>query len=78
MHPQCKRHLGGTLTAGTTGTRTFRVEPGPTKVLRTAAEREHRSVVNMVEMMTQDSCGPNWIDFVDIRSVKVSCHAIRC
>ena len=42
-------------TAKTT-TLTFRIEPGLKKALRTAAEREHRSIANMVEVMIRDHC----------------------
>lgn len=43
-------------TAKTT-TLTFRVEPGLKVALRTAADREHRSIANMVEVMIRDYCG---------------------
>lgn len=44
--------------AGTkTATLTFRIEPGLKEALRTAAEREHRSIANMVEVMIRDYCG---------------------
>jgi hypothetical protein len=46
--------------AGTkTATLTFRIEPGLKEALRTAAEREHRSIANMVEVMIRDYCGRN-------------------
>ncbi len=43
-------------TAKTT-TLTFRIEPGLKEALRTAADREHRSIANMVEVMIRDYCG---------------------
>jgi len=44
--------------AGTkTATLTFRIEPGLKEALRTAAAREHRSIVNMVEVMIREYCG---------------------
>lgn len=44
--------------AGTkTATLTFRIEPGLKEALRTAAEREHRSIANMVEVMIREYCG---------------------
>ena len=44
--------------AGTkTATLTFRIEPGLKEALRAAAEREHRSIANMVEVMIRDYCG---------------------
>ena len=43
--------------AGTkTATLTFRIEPGLKEALRTAAEREHRSIANMVEVMIREYC----------------------
>ena len=47
-------------TAKTT-TLTFRIEPGLKVALRTAADREHRSIANMVEVMIRDYCGRNGI-----------------
>jgi hypothetical protein len=46
---------------GKTSTLTFRVEPGIKEALRTAAEREHRSIANMIEVMIRDYCGRNGI-----------------
>lgn len=46
--------------AGTkTATLTFRIEPGLKEALRIAAEREHRSIANMVEVMIREYCGRN-------------------
>ena len=47
-------------TAKTT-TLTFRIEPGLKEALRTAAEREHRSIANRVEVLIRDYCGRNGI-----------------
>jgi len=63
-------------TAKTT-TLTFRIEPGLKEALRTAADREHRSIANMVEMMIRDYCGRNVIAIpelgaMDRRSRKTS------
>jgi len=38
-------------------TLTFRIEPGLKEALRTAANREHRSITNMVEVLIRDYCG---------------------
>lgn len=43
-------------TAKTT-TLTFRIEPNLKDAVRTAADREHRSIANMVEVMIRDYCG---------------------
>ena len=47
-------------TAKTT-TLTFRIEPALKEALRTAAEREHRSIANMIEVMIREYCGRNGI-----------------
>lgn len=48
-------------TAKTT-TLTFRIEPRLKEALRTAADREHRSIANMVEVLIRDYCGRNGIE----------------
>ena len=45
-------------TAKTT-TLTFRIEPGLKEALRSAADREHRSIANMIEVLIRDYCGRN-------------------
>ena len=40
---------------------TFRIEPALKEALRAAAEREHRSIANMVEVLIRDWCGRNGI-----------------
>lgn len=53
--------------AGTkTATLTFRIEPGLKEALRTAAEREHRSIANMVEVMIREYCGEVGIQIEDV------------
>ena len=47
-------------TAKTT-TLTLRIEPALKEALRTAADREHRSIANMVEVIIRDYCGRNGI-----------------
>jgi hypothetical protein len=44
------------MPAGKTSTLTFRIAPDLKDALRTAAEREHRSIANMVEVMIRDYC----------------------
>jgi len=52
--------------AGTkTATLTFRIEPGLKEALRAAAEREHRSIANMVEVMIRDYCGRSGVPIED-------------
>lgn len=45
------------MTTGKTSTLTFRIKPGLKDALRTVADREHRSIANMVEVMIRDYCG---------------------
>jgi hypothetical protein len=42
-----------------TTTLTFRIEPELKEALRTAAEREHRSIANMVAVLIMDYCERN-------------------
>lgn len=44
-----------------TATLTFRIDPGVKEALRTAAQQEHRSIANMVEVLIRDYCGRNGI-----------------
>lgn len=44
-----------------TTTITFRIDPALKEALRMAAEREHRSLANMVEVLIRDYCGRNGI-----------------
>lgn len=39
-----------------TATLTFRIDPGLKEALRTAAQQEHRSIANMVEVLIRDYC----------------------
>ena len=45
-----------------TATLTFRIDPGLKEALRTAAQQEHRSIANMVEVLIRDYCGRNGIN----------------
>jgi hypothetical protein len=49
------------MATGKTSTLTFRIKPALKEALRTAAEREHRSIANMVEVLIRDWCGRNGI-----------------
>jgi len=44
-----------------TTTLTFCIEPGLKEGLRTAVDREHRSIANIVELLIRDYCGRNGI-----------------
>ena len=39
-----------------TATLTFRIDPGLKEALRIAAEQEHRSIANMIEVLIRDYC----------------------
>jgi len=45
------------MATGKTSTLTFRIDPALKDALRTAADHEHRSIANMVEVMIRDYCG---------------------
>jgi hypothetical protein len=47
-------------TAKTT-TLTFRIEPGVKEALRTAAQQQHHSIANMVEVLIRGYCERNGI-----------------
>jgi hypothetical protein len=49
------------MPANKTSTLTFRIKPSLKDALRSAAEREHRSIANMVEVMIRDYCGRNGV-----------------
>ena len=51
-------------TAKTT-TLTFRIEPELKEALRTAAQNEHRSIANMVEVLIRDYCDLNEITITE-------------
>ena len=55
-------------TAKTT-TLTFRIEPELKEALRTAAEREHRSIANMVAVLIMDYCERNGISITGQQAV---------
>jgi len=44
-----------------TATLTIRVEPNLKEALREAAQAEHRSIANMIEVMIRDHCEKNGI-----------------
>lgn len=49
-----------------TATLTFRIDPGVKEALRTAAQQEHRSIANMVEVLIRDYCGRNGIEIEEV------------
>lgn len=57
------------MATGKTSTLTFRIEPALKDALRAAAEKEHRSIANMVAVMIRDYCGRN--------GVKIAAHGVQ-
>ncbi len=53
------------MAATKTATLTFRIDPALKEALRTAAQREHRSIANMVEVLIRDYCGRNGIPVLE-------------
>jgi len=49
------------MATGKTSTLTFRIEPALKDALRAAAEKEHRSIANMVAVIIRDYCGRNGV-----------------
>jgi hypothetical protein len=49
-------NAGDTMAAIKSATLTFRIDPGLKEALCTAADREHRSIANMVEVLIRDYC----------------------
>gem|GEM_PF-558103 len=56
-----RQNRGETTATAKTTTLTFRIEPELKEALRTAAEREHRSIANMVAVLIMDYCERNGI-----------------
>lgn len=60
-----------------TTTLTFRIEPGLKEALRVAAEQEHRSIANMVEVMIRDHCNRTGIPIVEPGAMAVAEPKLR-
>ena len=56
---------GDTMATTKTTTLTFRIEPGLKDAVRTAAELEHRSIANMIEIMIREHCSRTGIAIVE-------------
>lgn len=52
------------MATGKTTTLTFRIEPELKDALREAADREHRSIANMVEVLIRNYCLQNDINII--------------
>ncbi len=53
------------MATGKTATLSFRIEPGLKEALRAAAEQEHRSIANMVEVMVREYCERTGVEIPD-------------
>ncbi|MEA3278355.1 MAG: ribbon-helix-helix protein, CopG family [Pseudomonadota bacterium] len=53
------------MAAVKTETITVRIDPAVKAGLKAAAEQEHRSIANMVEVLIRDYCGRNGIEIRD-------------
>jgi hypothetical protein len=66
------------MPAGKISTLTFRIAAALKEALRTAAEREHRSIANMVEVFIRGYCERNEISIVKFGAVVTDTrHAIK-
>ena len=50
------------MASGKTATLTFRIDPGLKEALRIAADQEHRSIANMIEVLIRDYCRQRGIE----------------
>lgn len=55
-----------------TATLTFRVDPGLKEALRIAADQEHRSIANMVQVLIRDYCEQRGIAIPPCEKVKIN------
>lgn len=60
------------MSIGRATTLTLRIDPDVKEALRTAAQQEHRSIANMVEVLIRDYCGRNGIAIPEPKAVKKS------
>lgn len=57
------------MATGMSRTLTFRIEPGLEEGLRAAADREHRSIANIIEVLIRNCCGRNGITIQEQRAL---------
>ena len=62
---------GMKMATAKTTTLTFRIEPNLKDAVRTAADREHRSIANMIEVMIRDYCGRVGVVVQELQQVVV-------
>ena len=59
-----------------TATLTFRIDPGLKEALRIAADQEHRSIANMIEILIRDYCDQRGIAIPPNEQTKNN-HGVR-
>ena len=59
------------MATGKTTTLTFRIKPALKEGLRAAADREHRSIANMIEVLIRDYCGRNGITIPEQKALSL-------
>ena len=59
-----------------TATLTFRIDPGLKEALRIAADQEHRSIANMVEILIRNYCEQRGITIPPSEKIKNN-HGMR-
>jgi len=59
-----------------TATLTFRIDPGLKEALRVAADHEHRSIANMVEVLIREYCEQRGIPIPSSEKTKNN-HGVR-
>ncbi|MBW0450647.1 hypothetical protein EN871_09310 [bacterium M00.F.Ca.ET.228.01.1.1] len=59
-----------------TATLTFRIDPGLKEALRIAADQEHRSIANMVEVLIRGYCEQRGIEIPPTEEIKNN-HGVR-
>ncbi|WKN22046.1 hypothetical protein [Azotobacter vinelandii] len=59
-----------------TATLTFRIDPGLKDALRVAADQEHRSIANMVEVLIREHCEQRGIAIPSSEKTKNN-HGVR-
>ena len=57
--------MGYAMATAKTTTITFRIEPNLKEALRAAAEQEHRSIANMIEVMIRGYCARSGIAILE-------------
>jgi hypothetical protein len=64
------------MASGKTATLTFRIDPGLKEALRMAADQEHRSIANMIEVLIRDYCEQRGIE-IPLSEDSKSNHGVR-